>query len=104
MIIPTNGLFFSSLEFNDLQQRTRRSIKKTWKDYLSNDWLKPEKAKKMPLNKLYTDLVWTKKVRGIRDRSKKMKSMYEIIQVDGAGEKRFTVLVEGKQNKMHFFH
>ena len=34
---------------------------------------------------------------GIRDRSKKMKSMYEIIQVDGAGEIRLNVLVEGKK-------
>ena len=57
------------VEFFDLKQRTRRSIKKTWQNYLSNDWLKPEKAKKMPLSKLYTDLVWTKKVKGIRDTS-----------------------------------
>ena len=101
--IASNGEIFSSLEFRDLQKRTRRSIKKTWKDYLSNDWLRPEKAKKMPLSKLYTDLVWTKNVRGIRDRSKKMKSMYEIIQVDGAGEEPKNVLVEGKQNEMHYF-
>ena len=86
---------FSSLEFSDLQQRTRRSIKKTWKDYLSNDWLRPEKAKKMPLSKLYTDLVWTKKVRGIRDTSETMKSMYEIIEVDGAEEEPKNLLVEG---------
>ena len=86
------------LDFADLQQRTRRSIKKTWQNYLSNDWLKPEKAKKMRLSKLYTDLVWRKKLRGIRDTSKPMKSMYEIIQVDGAGEKRFNVLVQGKLN------
>ena len=58
----------------------------------------------MPLSKLYTDLVWTKKVRGIQDTSETMTSMYEIIQVEGAGEKRFTILVEGKQSKMHFFH
>ena len=51
----------------------------------------------MPLNKLYTDLVWTKKVRGIRDTSKTMKSMYDIIEVDGAGEKRFNFLVEGRK-------
>ena len=49
----------------------------------------------MPLSKLYTDLVWTKKVRGIRDTSRTMTSMYEIIQVEGAGEKRLNVLVEG---------
>ena len=71
-------------------------MKKTWQNYLSNDWLKPEKAKKMPLSKLYTDLVWTKKVRGIRDSSETMKNMFEIINVEGAGEKRLTVLVEGK--------
>ena len=53
----------------------------------------------MPLGKLYTDLVWTKKVRGIRDVNKKMKSMFEIVNVEGAGEKRLTVLVEGKANK-----
>ena len=58
----------------------------------------------MPLSKLYTDLVWTKKVRGIRDTSETMTSMYEIIQVDGAGEKRFTILVEGKQNEVHYFN
>ena len=58
----------------------------------------------MPLSKLYTDLVWTKKVRGIRDTRKTMKSMYEIIEVDGAGEEPKNVLVEGKQYKMHCFH
>ena len=52
----------------------------------------------MPLSKLYTDLVWTKRVRGIRDTSEIMKSMFEIIEVEGAGEKRLNVLVEGKQN------
>ena len=87
-----------------MQERTRRSIRRAWENYLSNDWLRPEKAKKMPLSKLYTDLVWTKKLRGIRDTSETMKSMYEIIQVDGAGEKRFTVLVEGKQNEVHYFN
>ena len=51
----------------------------------------------MPLSKLYTDLVWTKKVPGIRDTSETMESMYEIIQVDGAGEIRLNVLVEGKK-------
>ena len=51
----------------------------------------------MPLSKRYTDLVWTKKVRGIRDTSETMKSMYEIIQVDGAGEIRLNVLVEGRK-------
>ena len=51
----------------------------------------------MPLSKLYTDLVWMKKVRGIRDTSEMMKSMYEIIQVDGAGEIPLNVLVEGKK-------
>ena len=51
----------------------------------------------MPLSKLYTDLVWTKKVRGIRDTSETMTSMYEIIEVEGAGEKQFTVLVEGRK-------
>ena len=84
------------VEFFDLQQRTRRSIKKTWQNYLSNDWLRPEKAKKMPLSKLYTDLVWTKKIRGIQDTDKTMKSMYEIIEVEGAGEHKMNVLVEGK--------
>ena len=69
-----------------------------WQDYLSNDWLRPEKAKKMPLSKLYTDLVWMKKVRGIRDTDETMKSMYEIIQVEGAGEEQFNVLVQGKKN------
>ena len=51
----------------------------------------------MPLSKRYTDLVWTKKVRGIRDTSETMKTMYEIIQVDGAGEIRLNVLVEGRK-------
>ena len=51
----------------------------------------------MPLSKLYTDLVWTKKVRGIRDVNKKMKSLLEILNVEGAGEKRLNVLVEGKK-------
>ena len=92
------------LDFADLQKRTRRSIKKTWQNYLSNDWLKPEKRKKMPLSKLYTDLVWTKKVRGIRDASQTMKSMYEIIEVDGAGEEPKNVLVEGKLNNAHYLH
>ena len=58
----------------------------------------------MPLSKLYTDLVWTKKVRGIRDASQTMKSMYEIIEVDGAGEERKNVLVEGKLNNAHYLH
>ena len=87
--------FFVFTVLRDLQQRTRQSIKRTWQNYLSNDWLRPEKAKKIPLSKLYTDLVWTKKVRGIRDTSETMKSMYEIIEVEGAGEKRLNVLVEG---------
>ena len=92
------------LEFADLQRRTRRSIKMTWENYLSNDWVKPEKAKKMPLSKLYTDLVWTKKVRGTRDTSEVMKSMYEIIQMDGAGEEPKNILVEGKLNNAHYLH
>ena len=51
----------------------------------------------MPLSKLYTDLVWTEKVRGIRDTSRSMTSMYEIIEVEGAGEERLNVLVEGNE-------
>ena len=93
------------LGFADLQQRTRRSIKMTWQNYLSNDWLRPEKAKKMSLSKLYTDLVWTKKARGLNpDTSHTMKGMYEIIQVEGAGEERKNFLVEGKLNNAHYLH
>ena len=57
----------------------------------------------MPLSKLYTDLVWTKKVRGIRDTSETMTSMYEIIQVKGAGEEWSNVLVEGKKLYIKLF-
>ena len=78
-----------------MQQRTQWSIETAWQNNLSNDWLRPEKAKKMPLSKLYTDLVWTKKVRGIRDTDQTMKNMYEIIQVEGAGKKPCNVLVQG---------
>ena len=96
------------LDFADLQQRTRMSIKMTWQNYLSNDWLKPEKAKKMSVSKLYTDLVWTKKAKKARglnpDTSHTMKGMYEIIQVEGAGEEPKNVLVEGKLNNAHYLH
>ena len=51
----------------------------------------------MPLRKLYKDLVWVKKVRGIEDSWQTMKSIYEIVKVEGAGKKRLNFLVQGRK-------
>ena len=83
--------------FQDLQQETQQSIKRFCQDSLSNDWLESEKTKKIPLSSFHTDLVWTKKEQRIRDSRKTMKGLNEILEVDGAGEKRLIFVAEGKK-------
>ena len=56
----------------------------------------------MPLSKLYTDLVWSKKVRGVEDSWKRMKSIHEIIEVEGVGEKHLNFVVEGRKYYKNF--
>ena len=51
----------------------------------------------MPLLELYTDLVWKKKVRGTEDSWQIMKSVREMIEVEGAGKKRLNFLVQGRK-------
>ena len=93
----TNMLIYLITAFQNLQLRTQQSIKRTWQDCLSNDWLEPEKAKKILLSISHTDHVWTKKVQRIPGSRKAIKDLNEILGMDGAGEKPLNFFEEGRK-------
>ena len=89
--------WFSSIEITEIQEKVKQTIDFVWKKALSNDWLEQKDAKAMTVIQHYTNLQWSKKVEGgLEDTEEEMKSVFNILEINGAGEKPIKILIEGK--------
>ena len=83
-----------ALEIAELQRLTRKSLNLTWKNYLSNDWLPPEKAHTFPVDKFYVDLHWTKMVKEALGTVKEdLMSIYDVVTAAAPGGTN--ILIQG---------
>ena len=66
-----------------------------WKNYLSNDWLPPEKAYNFPIDKFYVDLKWIKMVKkALKTVKKDLGSIFDVMAAADPGGTN--ILVQGK--------
>ena len=85
--LPRNKFYF--IEY------TKESLNLTWKNYLSNDWLRRDKANSFPVDKFYVNLNWTKTVKGPwKNRTLRLRSIFDVLQV--AGPTAVNILIEGE--------
>ena len=80
-------------EIAKLQELTKASLDRQWKNCLSHDWI--DKARGFPLHEFYVELKWSRQGRTPTGNTQKiMKNIYEILDV--AGAKAMNILIEGK--------
>ena len=73
---------------------TRKSLNLMWKNYLSNDWLPPDKAYNFSVEKFYVDLKWVKMVKeALKTVKKDLTSIYDVVMA--AGDGGTNILVQG---------
>ena len=86
-----------SLYFTDMKEIQRLlsiSLDKTWKNCMTHDWIRSEKAKSFPLHEYYVKLRWSKMVkRAMKDQFEELDSIYDIL--DPAEDTLKVILVEG---------
>ena len=81
----------------EIQRLLSISLDKSWKNCMSHDWIRSEKAKSFPLHEYYVNLRWTKKVkRAIMNEFEELTSIYDIME--SADETPKIILVEGSIN------
>ena len=79
-----------------IQERLKWSLDRRWKDCLKHDWLPEGEGWNFNLMQYYTDLTWVRMVKTAMQKDKKtMKSIHEILNVKGAGQRPMNILVEG---------
>ena len=84
-----------------LSEYTKQSLDRTWKNYLSNDWLCGDKSSSFPMDKFYVDLKWTKTVKGVLSNKRKgLRNMYDVLHV--AGPEAINTLI--KDTTKHTFY
>ena len=73
---------------------TRKFLNLKWKNYLSNDWLPPDKAYNFSVDKFYVDLKWIKMVQeALKTVKKDLKSIYDVVMAATGGSTN--ILVQG---------
>ena len=72
------------VDIMEIQRLTRESLDRVWRDYMSNDWISPDKAHRFPVDIFYLDLRWIKKVKeALRTVKESMTSIYDVLGVVG---------------------
>ena len=81
-------------DMKEIQRLLSISLDKTWKNCMSHNWIRSEKAKSFPLHEYYVKLRWSKMVkRAMRDQFEELDSIYDIM--DSAEDTPKIILVEG---------
>ena len=77
-----------------IQQRTKTSLRKTWGNYLSHDWMPEEKARRFSVERFYVDLKWSKMGKGVfKNIRKDIRGILDLLKE--AGKTGSSILVEG---------
>ena len=96
LYVTMSNYWFSLIEIADIQEKVKQTIDFVWKKALSNDWLEQKDAKVMTVIQHYTNLKWSKKFEGgLEDTEEGMKSVFNLLEIKGAGEKPMKILIEG---------
>ena len=93
------GIFYTHItsDVRILKQNTKQSLKTTWSNYLSHDWMPEEKARRFSVERFYVDLKWSKDRKGVfKNIRKDIRGILDILRE--AGETGQKILVEGKFN------
>ena len=81
--------------FAEIQRQVKDALYNLWKNSMSNDWLYPVSRTSFPVMEFYTDLKWTKTLKGpIHLRKETMASIYDLLTLAGTGNKK--LFIEGK--------
>ena len=89
-----SNLYIHFVDIEEIQRLTRESLDRVWRDYMSNDWISPDKAHRFPVDKFYVDLRWTKMVKeALRTVKENMTSIYDVLAV--VGPQAVNILITG---------
>ena len=89
-----SNLYIHFVDIVEIQRLTRESLDRVWRDYMSNDWISPDKAHRFPVDKFYVDLRWTKMVKeALRTVKESMTSIYDVLAV--VGPQAVNILITG---------
>ena len=89
-------MFNTDIDVAKIQKITKQAIETNWKQSMSHDWIRPRKAHTFPLMEYYTHLKWAKRrKKAFKVKKESMKNIFEILDVQRAGEEPTNIIVEG---------
>ena len=88
-------LFNTDIDIAKIQKMTKQAVETNWKQSMSYDWIHPRKAHTFNLMDYYTHLKWAKITKtALEVKKESMKNIFEILDVQRAGEEPTNILVE----------